>query len=116
MDAAVYSAVMVDRSAVILLYRLFLILRDMYGMGDKLINARVLHRRDRNHGYAEHRLHCIDVYGTAVSGKLIHHIERHDQRPLHLKKLHREVEIPLDICRVDYIDDSVRLFRKDEIP
>ena len=42
-------------------------------------------------------------------GKLIHHIQCDDHRDVQLEQLHREVEIPFDVGRIDDIDNAFRL-------
>ena len=113
MDRAVDRAV---SRAEILLDRLFAIFRDMYSVRNKLADTLVLGRADRNDRHAQDLLHKVDIDRAAVAGQLIHHVQRDNDRPVRLKKLHRQIQVALDIRRVNDIDDRVRLVVQNKIP
>ena len=67
-----------------------------------------------HHGRSEQGLHAVDVDGAAVGRHLIHHIERHHHRDVHLQKLHGQIEIPGNVGGVDDIDDRLWFFVQHE--
>ena len=111
-QTAVHRAALFVGGAEVVPLGFFLIVGDMDGVLDKLVNALVFRGGYRHDGHAEHRFQCIDIDRAAVRGQLIHDIERHHHRNIHLQQLHGEVEVALDVRRVDDIDDRPRLFVK----
>ena len=107
-QAAVHRAAVVVRVAEILAQRLFLKVGNMNGMPHQLVHALILCCGDRDHRNSQHGFHGIDVHGAAVAGHLVHHVQRHDHRAVHLQKLHGQIQVPLDVGRIDDIDDRLR--------
>jgi hypothetical protein len=61
---------------------------------------------DRN---SQHLAEPVDVDADRLLLRHVDHREdRHDRQP-HFGELHREVEVALDVARVDDVDDEVRL-------
>ena len=114
-QATVNRAAVLGFSAEILLNRALLVMRDMQRMGHQLIDTGIFRRRDRHNRHAQHRFHRVDVHGAAVFGHLVHHVERDDHREMHFQKLHREVQVALDIRGIDDIHDRVRVLVHDEV-
>ena len=112
---AVHRAAVVLDAAKVLPQRRFLVARDVHGMTHQLVHALVLRRRDRHDRHAQHALHRVDVHRAAVAGQLVHHVQRHDHRHVHLQQLHRQIQIALDVRRVDDVDDGLGLSLQHEI-
>ena len=55
------------------------------------------------------------MHRAAVAAHLIHHVEREHHRDAELHELHREIEIALEIRRVDDVDDAVGMRMQQEI-
>ena len=106
---AVHGPAVILRAAKVLPQRPLLIAGNMYRVANQLIHALILRSGDRHHRHAQHALHGVDVHGAAVSGQLVHHVQRHDHRHVHLQQLHRQIQIALDVGRVHDIDDRLRL-------
>ena len=70
----------------------------MERVGYELADTLVLRSGDRNDRNTKDVLHQVDIDGTAVAGKFVHHVEGDDDRASGLKKLHREIQIALYIC------------------
>ena len=114
-ERAVDSSAVVVFTAEILSQRTFLKFRDVNGVGDKLFDSLSFFRRDRNDGNAEQRFHFVHIDRTAVCRDFVHHVERDDKRDIELQKLHREIEVAFDICRIHDVYYRVRLFVEDKI-
>ena len=100
----------------ILSHRPFLILRNMKCMFHEFLYALVFGCRNRNDRYPEQFLHQIDIDRSMVTGYFIHHIQCDYHRNIHLQKLHRQVQIALDVGCIDNIDHRFRLIFKYKIP
>ncbi len=103
MNTSVDCTVMVVFVAKILFERSFLILCNMYRVLYQLVNALVLSRRNRDNRYAEHSFHGVNVYRALITDNLIHHIQGNYHRDIHLKQLHCQIKISLDIGCVNDI-------------
>ncbi len=115
-QTAVHRAAVVVLAAEVLPLRLLLIAGDVHRVVHQLVHALVLHRRDRHHRHPQQRLHGVDVDGAAVAGDLVHHVERHDHRHVHLQQLHGEIEVSLDVAGVHDVDDGAGLLPEHEVP
>ena len=115
-QAAVHGAALLARIAEILSAGAFLVLRHMHGVVDQLGDALVFGRGDRHHRDAEHRLHLVDADRAAVFAHLVHHVEREHHRHVELHELHRQVQVALDVRRVDDVDDPLRVLLENEAP
>jgi len=76
----------------------------------KLINALIFCGRYRYNRYAKHSLYGVDINGAMISCHLIHHIQSHYHRNVHLKKLHGKIQISLYIRGINYVDDCLWVF------
>ena len=89
------------------------------GGGDHLIdqlgNAFALCRADGDDRDAQLLAHAFDVHGAAVCTHFVHHVQRKHHGDAQLKKLQRQVQIALDVGRVNDVDDAVGLAVDDEI-
>ena len=79
-------------------------------MADQLIDAFIFRGGNRDDRDAEHGLHIVHTDRTAVSGQLVHHVDGEDHRAIELHQLHREIQVPVDIRRVDNIDNACGIF------
>ena len=95
--------------------RPLMVARDVQRMVDELLDALVFRRRNRDDRDAERRLELIDVDVAAVRPHLVHHVQREHHRDAELHDLHREIEIALEVRRVDDVDDAVRMRVQEEI-
>ena len=114
-QAAVHRAAMTLRIAEVHAARLLLVMRDVQGVRDEFLDALALGCRDRHDRDAEQGLHRIDVDGAAIARELVHHVECEDHRAVELDELQRQVEVALDVRRVDDVDDARRLLAQDEL-
>ena len=109
-QASVYRAAFFIGGAKVLPHGFFLIMRDVDRVRDQLVHALILGGGDRYDRHAEQRFELVDVHGAAVGGQLIHDIQRDDDRGVHLEQLHGQIEVALDIGRVDDVDNRAGLF------
>ena len=116
MQAAMNRSAVVIRAAKILPQRLFLIARHMNRVPYKLVHTLVFNRRNGDHRNAQEAFHSINVDRTAVACHLIHHVERNHHRNIHLQKLHRQIEISLDIIGIDDVDNCAGFFIQNKVP
>ena len=114
-ETAVYRAAVLSRKAKILPARLFLIAGDMDCMLHQLRHAFIFCGRDRDNRRLEQSLHRVDVDRSAVFPHLVHHVQGDNHRHIHLQKLHRQIQVPLDVGRVHNIDHCIRLVLQDKI-
>ena len=111
----------VDRASTVVLItevqtpRTFLVFRNVKGVVYQLVDTFVLRCRDGDDRNTELVLHLVDEDGTAVASYFVHHVQRDDHRNIELHELHGQVEVTLDICCIDDVDDAARLFVKDEL-
>ena len=115
-QAAVDRAAVVVRAAEVLAQGPLLVFGHMDRVLDQLVDALILRRGDRHDRDAQHGLHRVDVHAAAVACHLIHHVEGDDHRHVHFQKLHRQVEVALDVRGVHDIDDAPGLGFQDEVP
>ena len=114
-QAAMHGAAMALRIAEVHAARLLLIMCDVQRVRDELLDALALGRRDRHDRDAEQGLHRVDVDRAAVARELVHHVEREDHRAIELDELQRQVEVALDVRRIDDVDDARWLLAQDEL-
>ena len=91
------------------------IVRHMDCMTHQLVHALVFCRRDGHYRNAQISFHLVDMYGTAVTPHLVHHIERQHHGDPQFHQLHGQIEIPLDIGGVHDIDNTRRFFAYDKL-
>ena len=115
-QTAVYRAALFVRIAEIHAAGAFLMLRHVYRVVDQLGDALVFRGGDRHHRDAEHRLHLVDAHRAAVFAHLVHHVEREHHRHVQLHELHRQIQVALDIRRVDDVDDPLRMLLEHKAP
>ena len=65
--------------------------------------------------HAHQALEQVDVYGAAVGGHLVHHVERDNHGAIELHKLQCQVQVTLDVGGVNDVDDGVRALVEDEL-
>ena len=111
MDAAVHRA----RRAEIIHRGQHTLLRHAHDLADELADAVARSRADRHHRDAQSLRKLFHVHRAAVAGQLIHHVERQHRGHAQRKHLQREIEVALEIRRVDDVDDRVGLFIDDEV-
>ena len=93
-----------------------LVLRHVNGVIHQFVHTKVFCCRDGHHRHTQQGLHGVYIDAAAVGGDLIHHIERNDHGHVHLQQLHGQIQVPLDIGGVHYIDDRLWLLVEDKIP
>ena len=74
-EATVHGAAVVVFVAEVLAHRSLLILRDVYGVVDELIDTFVLGSRDGHHRQTEDLFHLVHQDAAAVVAHLVHHVE-----------------------------------------
>ena len=92
-----YAAMHGSRSAEVHLLGLLLFACRLHRKLQKLLNTVVLCGGYGQHRDAETARKLLDIHGTVVSKKLIHHIERKHHRLAHFGKLKRKIEVSLDV-------------------
>ena len=108
-QAAVYRSAMILRVTEVLPSRLFLILCHMQCMLDQLSDTLIFRCGDRDDRDAEQLLHLIDEHGAAIVAHLIHHVQGEHHRHIELHQLHRQIQVSLNIRRIDDIDNALRV-------
>ena len=108
-QAAVYRSSMILRVTEVLPSRLFLILCHMQCMLDQLSDTLIFRCGDRDDRDAEQLLHLIDEHGAAIVAHLIHHVQGEHHRHIELHQLHRQIQVSLNIRRIDDIDNALRV-------
>ena len=107
MKTPVNSASIFICTAEILSARSFLILSNMQRMIYQFLYTFILCSGNRYYRYSQHFLHFVYMYGATVGVHLIHHIESQHHRNIQLHKLHCKIQISLNICRIDNIDNTL---------
>ncbi len=88
--------------------------RHVQGVLDELGYPLALCSGNGHHRDAEHALEAVHVDGAAVRGHLVHHVESEHHGTVELHELQGEVEIALDVGRVDDVDDGVGFLPENE--
>src|SRR5574344_291512 len=94
---------MVIRCAEVVARRGFLIFSHMYAVAHQFVHALVSDGGNGHYGYAEHALHVVYAYMSAVALHLVHHVEGENHGYTELHQLHGEVEVALDVGGVDNV-------------
>ena len=89
--------------------------RHVQGVVHQLADALVAGSANGDNGHAQQALEQVDVYGAAVGGHLVHHVERDDHRTVKLHELQCQVQVALDVGGVNDVDDGVRTLVEDEL-
>ena len=106
----------VDGSAVVVLVTeilpqgTFLVVGDMDGMLHQLFNTFAAGGRDGNDRNTKEGLQFVNIDGITVSAHFIHHVEGDDHGNVHFQELYSQIQIALNICGVNDIDDRMRFF------
>ena len=66
-------------------------------------------RHCRNYRHSDHLAQFLVVERYSFLFELIEHIERDNHRPVHVDQLCGQIEIALEICGIDNIDDDIGL-------
>ena len=111
-DAAVHRAVVAEIDAL----RQNFLARSAHGAVDQLVDALVFGCGDRNDRDAQLLRHFLHVDRAAVAAHLVHHVQRQHHRDAQLEQLQRQVQVALDVRRVNDVDDAVRVLVEHEIP
>ena len=83
--------------------------RRALGRGDELLDALVLERGDHDHGAAQALLERRDIDLVPALLHEVRHVKRHDDRKADLDDLQREVQIALEVRRVEHLHHHVGL-------
>ena len=89
--------------------------RHVQGVVHQLADALVAGSANGDNGHAQQALEQVDVYGAAIGGHLVHHVERDDHRTVKLHELQCQVQVALDVGGVNDVDDGVRTLVEDEL-
>ena len=90
-EAAVNSAAVLGLLAKVLYHGRLAVVRDVNGVLDELLYARIFRGGYRYHRHTEHFFHIVEVDAAAVGGELVHHVDRHYHGDIELEQLHGEV-------------------------
>ena len=69
----------------------------------------VVHRLAGDDRHAELFLQFGGVDGHSGTAREVHHVEHHDHGPAEIEDLVGEIEVPLEVGRVEHADDTVGL-------
>ena len=83
---------------------------------DQLLHALAVCRADGHDGHAQKLGQERRIDRAAVSGQLVHHVERQHRGRLERQELERQIEVALKVRRVHDVDDAVRLLIENEVP
>ena len=89
--------------------------RHVQGVVHQLADALVAGSANGDNGHAHQALEQVDVYGAAVGGHLVHHVERDDHGAVELHELQCQVQVTLDVGGVNDVDDGVRALVEDDL-
>ena len=81
----------------------------------QLPDALVFERGDLYHGDAKRALQFFRIDLVAVLFYRVDHIERDDNGDVDLQELRRQIQVALQIGRIDDVDDAVGLFVDDKV-
>ena len=84
-------------------------------MVDKLVDTFVLRGGNRNDRNAEPALHLVYADRSAVLADLVHHVECKYHRHFEFHELHRQIQVSLEVGRIDNIDNAFRLFVQNKL-
>ena len=115
MEATMHRTTMTVWIAEILNSWSLLELSHVHGMFDELVDTLVLHRTDSDNRYAQNLFHKVDADSTSIAFYLVHHVQRQHHWDTKFHKLHRQIEVSLDIGSIHYVDDGMRTVVYDKI-
>ena len=84
-----------------------LCLRYAHDCRQQIFNSLVFAGRDGNAGNPKFPGKLIDIDAAAIGAHFIHHVKSQNHGDIQLKKLQSEVEVALDICGIDDVDDGI---------
>ena len=84
--------------------------RGLVGALHQLFDARALERGDLDDGHAQLLFERLGVKLVAVLLHDVRHVQRDGDGNVHLQELRRQVQVALEVGRVDDVDDAVGLF------
>ena len=88
----------------------------LVGRGEQRVDILPRAGGDGNDRHPQHLGESGAVDLVPVLLRLVHEVEGDDHGPLQLQKLHRQVEVALDIGGVHNVDDGVGMLAHDEVP
>ena len=116
-DAAVHRAVVVARIvAEVHAPGPHVVARGVERVLDQFVDALILRGRDRHHRDAQGLLQRVYVDRAAVLAHLVHHVQRQHHGHVQLDQLACQVQVALDVRRVQDVDDAVGLAVQQEFP
>ena len=83
---------------------------DLNDGAEQFLNARTVFERRGNQWHSEERAQRRQIDVVAAPLELVVHIECADNRDVHIDQLRRQIEVSLDVRRVDDVDDHVGHF------
>jgi len=83
---------------------------------EKLVHAEILVAHRLDDGGAQKVGQLLGVENTALGARRVAHIEGQHERHAQLHDLHSQVQVPLQVGRVDDVDDDVGPLIYDEVP
>ena len=86
------------------------------GRRDEIFDALVFAGRDGNARDAQLGRKLAEIDAAVIGADFVHHIQRQHHGNIQLQKLECQIEIALDIRRVDDIDDGIRVLMQQEVP
>lgn len=85
-------------------------------MADQFFNPLSFCRGNRDHRNSKRLFHLIHQHRTAVYSQFVHHIQCDDHRESQFQKLHRQIQVSLNIRGVYNIDDPFRFLLDHKFP
>ena len=80
---------------------------DLYDGAEQLLHPFPILKRGRYHRRTEERRQHLQVNGVTATLKLIIHIQGTYDGEVHVKQLCRQIEVALDIRRVNHVDNHI---------
>ena len=115
MNAPVNSTASGIFIAEILPARHLLIACDMNSVIYQLLDSLILCSGNRHNRYAKEGLKMVYVHRAAVVLNFIHHVKGDYHRIFQLHKLHGQIHVSLNVCRINNVDNGSRFLVQNKI-
>jgi len=81
--------------------------------GEQFRGAGAVAAVGRNHGATEQGAHQFQVEFESVGGGLVAHVQRENERHAHFRQLRGQMQVALQVRRVDHLDHDAGTLRQD---
>ena len=97
-------------------FRYSLVVDGLSDLADQFIDTYALQSGHRDDGASQFLGQALHVYAVALFLDDIHHVECDDGRYSRIQDLEGEVEVPLQVGRIDYVQDRIGTLLYEEVP